>query len=104
MRRVEIESPYSGDVAKNLIYARRCMKDSLLRGEAPIASHLLYTQMLDDTIPAERTMGMEAGKAWSQFAEAVIIYTDLGISSGMQWGIDAAIGREIPVEYRTLDE
>ena len=44
MRLVILESPYAGDVAANVKYARRCVRDSLSRGEAPIASHLLYTQ------------------------------------------------------------
>lgn len=44
MKRVILESPYAGDVERNLTYARECVRDSLSRGEAPIASHLLYTQ------------------------------------------------------------
>lgn len=56
MRLVIIESPFAGDVEKNTRYARACVRDSLLRGEAPIASHLLYTQggILNDDVPAER--------------------------------------------------
>ena len=52
---VLLESPYAGDIEANLSYARACMRDCFERGEAPFASHLLYTQMgvLDDTIPAE---------------------------------------------------
>lgn len=41
MVKVILESPYAGDVEKNIEYARLCLKDSLLRGESPIASHLL---------------------------------------------------------------
>jgi hypothetical protein len=44
MRRVIIESPYSGDVETNVAYARAALRDCLSRGEAPLASHLLYTQ------------------------------------------------------------
>jgi len=32
------------DVEANTETARRCVRNSLMRGEAPIASHLLYTQ------------------------------------------------------------
>ena len=42
MRRVILESPYAGNVEENVAYARAAVRDSLLRGEAPIASHLLY--------------------------------------------------------------
>jgi len=70
MKRVILESPYAGDTAedveRNLTYAREALRDSLLRGEAPIASHLLYTQkgVLDDRIREERALGIAAGLAW----------------------------------------
>lgn len=62
MRKAIIESPFAGDVETHLTYGRRAMKDCLDRGEAPYASHLLYTQsgILDDTVPAERELGMKA--------------------------------------------
>ena len=43
MRFVIIESPYAGNVEENEEYARKCLRDCLMRGEAPFASHLLYT-------------------------------------------------------------
>ena len=66
MRRVILESPYAGDVEENVAYARAAVRDSLLRGESPIASHLLYTQpgILMDDVPDERRLGIEAGLAW----------------------------------------
>lgn len=83
MKLVIIESPYAGDVEVNTAYARACMLDSLRRGEAPYASHLLYTQVLDDTASAERAQGILAGLAWSRVAEAAAFYVDRGISKGM---------------------
>ena len=38
--------------------ARRAMLDCLKRGEAPFASHLLYTQALDDSDAAHRKLGI----------------------------------------------
>lgn len=104
MRRVVLESPFAGDIERNVKYARECVRDCLLRGEAPLASHLIYTQMgiLNDYIPSERQLGMEAGWAWTRFAEAVVIYTDYGISSGMNAGIEKAVEFGIPIEYRRL--
>lgn len=106
MRLVIIESPYAGDVAANEAYARACVRDSLERGEAPIASHLLYTQpgVLDDNVPAERRWGIDAGLAWRRVADASVVYTDRGISTGMKYGIAAAEAAGVPVEYRTLAE
>lgn len=106
MRRVVLESPYAGDVDANVAYARACIRDSLLRGEAPIASHLLYTQagILDDDDPLERTHGINAGHAWLfSNLHAVVVYTDRGISSGMQAGINSAQLHRVPIEYRTLE-
>ena len=102
MRRVIIESPLSGDVIKNTEFARACLKHSLQLGEAPLISHLLYTQVLDDTVPNEREKGMNAGFAWNLVAEVVVVYTNLGISRGMKAGIALANENNIPVEYRTL--
>ena len=53
---VYLESPYAGDIEKNIKYARLCMKDSIDRGEYPFASHLLYTQesILDDDDPVQK--------------------------------------------------
>lgn len=70
MRKVVVESPYAGNVERNLAYARACLHDCLLRGEAPIASHLLYTQpgVLDDDRPEERKLGIEAGLVWGALA------------------------------------
>ncbi len=103
-RLVIIESPYAGNVELNVRYARAAMHDSLLRGEAPYASHLLYTQpgVLDDSIPEEREHGIQAGFAWRQVAEATVVYTDLGISKGMEYGINDARKRNCPIEYRTI--
>lgn len=104
MKLVIIESPYAGDVIKNVAYARLCVKDSLHRGEAPIASHLLYTQdsILDDNVPAERKLGIEAGQAWGRVADLYAVYTDYGVSLGMKHGIETARKLGVTVEFRSL--
>lgn len=104
MRLVIIESPYAGDVELNVKYARAALADSLQRGEAPFASHLLYTQegVLDDREPAQRMRGILAGLQWGYRADATVVYTDLGISQGMKMGIQAAEDFGRPVEYRTV--
>lgn len=101
---VLLESPYAGDVSANLAYARRCMRDCLMRGEAPYASHLLYTQegCLDDNVPLERQLGIDAGLLWGANADKTVVYTDRGISRGMRYGIENAHKAGRPVEYRSL--
>lgn len=102
MRRVIIESPLSGDFDANVLYARRCLLDSLNRGEAPLASHLLYPQVLDDNLSQERELGIMAGLVWGQCADATVVYTDRGISHGMKVGIDTAKLQHRLIEFRSL--
>lgn len=105
MRLVIVESPYAGDIEKNVRYARAALADCLARGEAPYASHLLYTQpgVLDDTVPEERTLGIKAGLRWGRLADATVVYDDLGVSSGMKQGIERAAREGRSVEYRSID-
>jgi hypothetical protein len=108
LRLVLLESPFAGktdaETAANVDYAAACMRDCLTRGEAPFASHLLYTRpgVLDDKIPAERARGIEAGLLWGARAAASVVYTDLGISDGMRQGICRALVDLRPIEYRSL--
>lgn len=104
MRLVVVESPYAGDVKKNLMYLRACLRDCLKRGEAPFASHALYTQpgVLDDDVPEQRAHGIDAGFAWRSVADATVVYIDLGVTSGMELGIAHAAKGGRPVEHRTL--
>ena len=104
MRLVIIESPYAGDIERHEQYARAAMHDCLMRGEAPFASHLLYTQpgVLDDAVRAERLTGIVAGFAWGEVADAVVVYSDLGLSPGMQSAIEMHKGAGRTIEYRSI--
>lgn len=111
MRLVIIESPFSGDVERNTKYLRACMADCLRRGEAPFASHGLYTQpgVLDDSDPDERELGILAGFEWRSVAAATVIYGDLGVSGGMRLGIQHAdkirkYDGNHEIEYRLLGD
>jgi hypothetical protein len=101
---VIVESPYAGDVENNMRYLRAAIRDCLLRGEAPFASHALYTQpgVLVDDDPVDRSLGIAAGLDWATVADATVVYEDLGISRGMQLGIDHAEKLGRPVLYRRL--
>lgn len=110
MKRVILESPYQGGLLRrwlNVRFARACMRDCLMRGEAPLASHLLYTQrgVLNDDVPDERELGIDAGHAWIGSAEAMVIYIPRGgrITPGMDVGIKRAKEHGIAIEYRRLE-
>jgi hypothetical protein len=104
VRLVILESPYAGDIDAHTEYARACLRDCLLRGESPLASHLLYTQpgVLRDKVPEERQMGIRAGLAWARVADATVVYVDHGVSAGMRQGIQKAEELGRPVETRRL--
>lgn len=108
MRLVILESPYAAPTQEgiefNVDYARKCVRDSLDRGEAPITSHLLYTQegILDDWDPAQRTLGIAAGLAWREVAHASVVYVDHGVTPGMRHGIEVMQEAGKRVEYRRI--
>lgn len=108
-KRVIVETPYKAatqaDLNRNLNFARACAHDCLVNyHEAPFLSHLLYTQpgILDDGIPEERQNGIDAGLAWGEVAEATIVYTDRGFSTGMFYGVKNAQVNNRPVICRNL--
>lgn len=94
--RTLILSPYAGDVTRNTAYAQAAMIDSIRRGEAPFLSHLLYTQVLDDTVGVERCLGFELEWSWAQAAERVVGYIDLGVSRGMEQTLTRLQEAEVP--------
>ena len=105
MKRVVIESPYAGDITRNLRYLRACMHDCVVNyKESPYASHGLLTQpgVLCDEIEEERDLGIAAGFAWRGAAELTAVYTDLGTSTGMRYGIDDARKMARRIVYREL--
>lgn len=105
---VLVESPLASPTiegwVRNKKFARAAARDCLERGEAPYASHLFYAQegLLDDDIAEERALGIHAGLVWGKLASKSIVYTDLGISSGMERGIERAKHEGRSIEYRAL--
>jgi hypothetical protein len=91
--RVAIESPYkaptSDGVARNIAFAQALLRDVIQRGASPFAMHLLYTQVLDDTNPLERTDGIECGLAWTDVADEVwyCLRPDEPMTSGMELAV-----------------
>lgn len=99
-----LASPSKSGLGLNQLYGRAALRDSLLRGEAPMASHMLYAQkyVLDDTDALEREIGMVAGFAWLAIVDRVVVYVDRGISKGMREGIRRAEDLGVIVEERSI--
>lgn len=114
MRMILVESPFmykhedpserAVGLLRNLTYARLALHDCFLRGEAPYCSHLLFPQplILNDDDASERSLGIDAGLAWGAHAQATAVYDDLGLSTGMRYGIDNANRAGRPIEMRKL--
>lgn len=109
MEMVVLETRFAGvtdkDLLINHLYTITCMRDCFSKGEIPYASHVIYASsiVLDDTVADERAIGMYAGFLWGDKAAKTVVYADLGISSGMQMGIDRATSESREVEFRKID-
>ncbi len=105
-----IESPFAGNLAENAAYTLEAMRDSLARGEAPFASHVVYPQILDDSIALERSLGMDLAWGWIEAAVkgsgtgriVSAVYVDRGISPGMAIGIERAAELGIRISVRRI--
>ena len=102
MKLVVIESPLSGNFKRNLRYARLCALECKSRGESPCASHLFFTQFLDDRVHGDREFGIKAGFEWARHADLVALYWDLGISGGMVKAREYWLSLGIPLEPGNL--
>jgi hypothetical protein len=90
MNIVLVESPYAAGTTNKrearetaLHYAAWCMADSCARGEAPIASHLLYTLVYPED-RAGREQGLARRDELACRVDVVALYTDIGETEGMQ--------------------
>lgn len=104
---VIVESPFHENKEhtreEHVTYARACLLDSLNRGECPLASHLLYPQVLDDDIPDQRRQGIDCQLDTIAIADVVAVYLDMGLSSGMKEAVTFASERGIKVEFRSVE-
>lgn len=80
---VYICSPLSGDMAKNIEFAKLCCKEAVRLGFIPLASHLLYPQFMDDNNPEERKLALFFGKVLLSKCTELWICGDT-VSKGMR--------------------
>ncbi|MCL2455272.1 MAG: hypothetical protein FWD18_08260 [Micrococcales bacterium] len=87
-RRVILEIPHGADAG----YERAAFLDSVGRGEAPISASALHAMLDEDD-------GSRVHEVWGVFAEATVVYADLGVTTGMQAAVDMArlSGREVEI-------
>ena len=75
MKKVYICAPLSGNVAENIERAKRYSEYALRCGAAPVTPHF-YALCLDDSIPTEREMGINAGLSLLWFCDEVWVFSD----------------------------
>lgn len=89
MKLVVIESPYGGrHLNRNISYLNKAMLDSLMKNEAPFASHAIYPQCLDENNPEDRDWGIHAGYEWGAKADLIAFYVDYGWTRGMELALE----------------
>ena len=101
--KVYVISKYAGDTKKNVANAITYCKEVISKGKQPIASHLLYPQMLDDNFPEQRKMGLAFVLNLLDMCDEAWVFTDdfEDISEGMDLEIRECFRRDIPVRFIT---
>ena len=99
---VYICSPYSGNIENNIKSARRYSRFAVEMGYIPFTPHLLYPQFLDDSNPAERSLGLFFGNVLMAKCAEVWVFGGY-ISSGMNAEIERAKRKKYTIRYFSDD-
>lgn len=96
---VYICSPCRGDYTKNIQSARVYCAWVMMNFPCiiPIAPHIYFTQFLNDKLPDERALGMEAGLALLDMCDELWVYGLDDPSVGMKAEIEYAREHGIPI-------
>lgn len=95
---VYVISPYAGDIEKNTKAAIRYCQYAIERNRIPLASHVYFHSMLDDTIPDQRELGRMFGLSMLALCQEAWVFTKKR-SSGMKDEIREASYLGIPIRY-----
>lgn len=87
-RKIYVASKYAGDVDANVQAAIGYCRRVIEAGYMPIASHLLYPQILNDDDPKEREIGLMFGLALLRLCDEVWVFGP--VSPGVSREIDEA--------------
>ena len=87
--KVYVISRYAGNVKANTTNAIRYCRYVISQQRIPVASHLLYPQILNDDSPNEREIGLLFGQALLALCDEVWVFGS-DFSSGMLAEIEEA--------------
>lgn len=111
---VFLESPYSGNVDRNLRYAQLAIMDAaVVHGDSPTASHTQMTQhprakhffVSDYDVKWDvltRDSAIALSQALRHKCDKTVFYIDLGWSNGMNAAREYCVQNRLPFEVRTL--
>ena len=102
---VYICSPYAGDTEANVKKAIGHCRYAVSQGYMPVASHLLYPQILRDEEPLQRALGLAFGIQLMFGCMEIWVFADDddGISPGMREEIAIARKRQMRIRFFTTD-
>lgn len=111
-RKVYICSRYTADtpeqIKKNVEATQQvCSVILLTQGNLPIAPHLYFPQILNDTDPIARDIGMNYGLFLLDHCDEMVVLVkkdDKTLSSGMQIEVEHAIRQGMDPRYIYIDE
>ena len=99
-RKVYVASRYAGDVERNVAMAIDYCRRVIDAGYMPVASHLLYPQILNDNDPDERELGLLFGLALLRMCDEVWVFGV--VSEGMAKEIEEA--KKLNKKLRMFEE
>lgn len=97
---VYICSPFAGDMARNAERARGYCRFAVSQNCIPIAPHLLFPQFMEESDPAQRSLGIFFGLVLQSKCKEVWVF-GRKVSKGMAVEIEKAKGRGLPLRYFT---
>ena len=98
MKAVYVCSPLKGDIETNVRRANGYCRFVAKQGVIPLAPHVMFLGFLDDTIQAEREMGMALGLEILKVCSELWVFGEK-ISEGMQAEIKVAEIMGVPIQY-----
>lgn len=96
-RKIYVASRYAGDVDANVAAAVAYCRRVIDEGYMPVASHLLYPQILNDNIPKERELGLLFGLSLLAVCDEVWVFGT--VSPGVALEIEEAKRLKKPIRY-----
>lgn len=96
-KKIYVASKYAGDVDTNVASAITYCRCVIDEGYMPIASHLLYPQILNDNIPEERELGLMFGLALLRTCDEMWVFGS--VTSGVAREIEEAKRLKKQIRY-----